>query len=226
MTHHMSARVFVTSLRETTKYTLGLTATPIVKMVWATTWFIGRIVYRQDESDMKRPDVRIQTPQLPQRDSMQLSIIQDVPTRWPWFLTCATTPIAHRTLPTWLSKFWRTLRDAYWYSLSDASISKISINPGTRSWSRDGLCGRYEGVREKTSNGTPESSWRRFLRRRKGLTPPDWTVSFWRALESDVEGAGQYENSSLVSGFYWSGARKTHKDTDNFLCHGSMHEPG
>jgi superfamily II DNA helicase RecQ len=26
---------------------------------------------------------------------------------------------------------------------------------------------------ERTSNGTPESSWRRFLRRRKGLTCPD-----------------------------------------------------
>jgi superfamily II DNA or RNA helicase len=81
-THHMSARVFVTSLMVETKYTLGLTATPDRKdgLGYVFTWFIGRIVYRQDESDMKRPDVRIQTPQLPQRDATRLF---DVPTRWP-----------------------------------------------------------------------------------------------------------------------------------------------
>jgi superfamily II DNA or RNA helicase len=73
-THHMSARVFVTSLMaETTKYTLGLTATPDRKdgLGHVFTWFIGRVVYRQDESDMKRSDVRVRTPKLPQRDPVQ-----------------------------------------------------------------------------------------------------------------------------------------------------------
>lgn len=71
-THHMSARVFVTSLMvETTRYTLGLTATPDRKdgLGYVFTWFIGRIVYRQDDSDMKRTDVRVRTPKLLQRDT-------------------------------------------------------------------------------------------------------------------------------------------------------------
>jgi superfamily II DNA or RNA helicase len=73
-THHMSARVFVTSLTtETTRYTLGLTATPDRKdgLGRVFTWFIGSIVFRQDNAGMKRPDVRVQTPVLPQRDQMR-----------------------------------------------------------------------------------------------------------------------------------------------------------
>lgn len=73
-THHMSARVFVTSLTtETTRYTLGLTATPDRKdgLGRVFTWFIGGIVYRQDNSGMKRPDVRVVTPKFPQRDEMR-----------------------------------------------------------------------------------------------------------------------------------------------------------
>jgi superfamily II DNA or RNA helicase len=73
-THHMSARVFVTSLTtETTRYTLGLTATPDRKdgLGRVFTWFIGGIVFRQDSADLKRPDVRVRTPALPQRDQMR-----------------------------------------------------------------------------------------------------------------------------------------------------------
>jgi superfamily II DNA or RNA helicase len=71
-THHMSARVFVTSLTtETTRYTLGLTATPDRKdgLGRVFTWFIGGIVFRQDSAGMKRPDVCVHTPVLPQRDN-------------------------------------------------------------------------------------------------------------------------------------------------------------
>ena len=73
-THHMSARVFVTSLTtETTRYTLGLTATPDRKdgLGRVFTWFIGSIVFRQDAGDMKRPDVRVRTPIQEQRDEMR-----------------------------------------------------------------------------------------------------------------------------------------------------------
>lgn len=68
--HHMSACVFVTSLtHETTRYTLGLTATPDRKdgLGRVFSWFIGSVVFRQDASDMKRPDVRVRTPAFPQR---------------------------------------------------------------------------------------------------------------------------------------------------------------
>ena len=73
-THHMSARVFVTSLTtETTRYTLGLTATPDRKdgLGRVFTWFIGGIVFRQDNAGMKRPDVQVVTPKFPQRDEMR-----------------------------------------------------------------------------------------------------------------------------------------------------------
>jgi hypothetical protein len=73
-THHMSARVFVTSLMVDNQIHAGIDSYPDRKdgLGYVFTWFIGRIVYRQDESDMKRPDVRIQTPQLPQRDATRL----------------------------------------------------------------------------------------------------------------------------------------------------------
>lgn len=73
-THHMSARVFVTSLTtETTRYTLGLTATPDRKdgLGRVFTWFIGSIVFRQNAGELKRPDVRVQTPVFPQREDMR-----------------------------------------------------------------------------------------------------------------------------------------------------------
>ncbi len=73
-THHMSARVFVTSLTtETTRYTLGLTATPDRKdgLGRVFTWFIGTIVFRQEASDLKRSDVRVQTPVCVQRQQMR-----------------------------------------------------------------------------------------------------------------------------------------------------------
>lgn len=70
-THHLSARVFVTSLMtETTRYMIGLTATPERKdgLGRVFQWFIGGIVYRTPSGNLKRPDVRVQIPQLPQRD--------------------------------------------------------------------------------------------------------------------------------------------------------------
>jgi superfamily II DNA or RNA helicase len=69
--HHASARVFVTSLMaETTKYMLGLTATPARKdgLGRVFLWFLGSIVFKPPEGDQKRSDVVIQTPRLPQRD--------------------------------------------------------------------------------------------------------------------------------------------------------------
>jgi len=71
-THHMSARVFVTSLmQETTRYMLGLTATPERKdgLGRVFLWFIGGIVYRPPDSDQKRPDVVVRLPALPQRSA-------------------------------------------------------------------------------------------------------------------------------------------------------------
>jgi superfamily II DNA or RNA helicase len=69
--HHLSARVFVTSLMtETTRYMVGLTATPERKdgLGRVFQWFIGGIVYRTPAGNLKRPDVLVQTPRLPQRD--------------------------------------------------------------------------------------------------------------------------------------------------------------
>lgn len=69
--HHLSARVFVTSLmQETTRYTLGLTATPVRKdgLGRVFMWFIGDVVFRQAAGDQKRTDVVIKTPRMPQRD--------------------------------------------------------------------------------------------------------------------------------------------------------------
>ena len=69
-THHMSARVFVTSLmQETTRYMLGVTATPERKdgLTRVFLWFIGSIVFRQPDAEQKRPDVVVRTPRMPQR---------------------------------------------------------------------------------------------------------------------------------------------------------------
>jgi superfamily II DNA or RNA helicase len=69
--HHLSARVFVTSLmQETTRYTLGLTATPVRKdgLGRVFMWFIGEVVFRQASGDQKRTDVIVKTPRMPQRD--------------------------------------------------------------------------------------------------------------------------------------------------------------
>lgn len=69
--HHLSARVFVTSLmQETTRYTLGLTATPVRKdgLGRVFMWFIGEVVFRQATGDQKRTDVIVKTPRMPQRD--------------------------------------------------------------------------------------------------------------------------------------------------------------
>jgi len=68
--HHMAAKVFVTSLMyETTRYVLGLTATPERKdgLGRVFLWFLGSVVYRPPAGGGRRTDVRVQFARLPQR---------------------------------------------------------------------------------------------------------------------------------------------------------------
>lgn len=69
-THHISARCFVQAfMRETTRYVLGLTATPERKdgLGHVFQWFIGPIVYRSSLSEQRRDDVVVRVVPMKQR---------------------------------------------------------------------------------------------------------------------------------------------------------------
>jgi hypothetical protein len=157
---------------ETTKYTLGLTATPIVKMVWATFSHglsVGSYTGKTNryEATRRPPDTSTTA-----KDSMQLdysgrpdtvAMISDLCNN-----ADRTQDIADMAI--------KVLKDPQRCVLVLSERRKHLEDIKLLEPDHGHEMGFYVGgmkASERRRRGTPESSWRRFLRRKKGLTCPD-----------------------------------------------------